>query len=64
MDILNKCDIVVDVGGEYDLEKYAHFLSFRLENALITIRKVSLKPSMTLTKQSSVLLVLCVFLHL
>lgn len=28
MDILSKCDIVVDVGGEYDLEKYVPFLVF------------------------------------
>ena len=28
MDIINKCDIVVDVGGIYDVETYANFVVF------------------------------------
>ena len=64
MDIINQCDIVVDVGGIYDLQAYFYDIYIKLSIArdLIITKRGSMKCSMKITPPSSVLLVLCIFI--
>ena len=51
-DILDQCDIVVDVGGEYDCMKYTIplFWLILVENALIITRRSILRHMMKITR--------------